>query len=331
MGATGLQHRELRALARRLSPPTLVLGAALSACAADPYDVELVMDGGRADAGDARTPTTPPSTTPRTGPAIVIEPPTMPTSCGVGEYFMGRVRGRLLDFEGRAVAGGNVTVCGSVCIPGVSGADGRFEVNINRCFTGTTEYAHGAALSFDGLGRQTDIYFDFNAGNEPRMGVVRIEQPLYVGSYTGQGYAPAPMAATAPMNLVDGLGFSLRIQPNTIEYPVTAPEEAVRVMRVPLTKLPPYGGRMPAVMYSIHPAEAVLSAPAAVTFPNVSGLRAGALVDIVAVGNHASLGRPAVGVLDRVGVGRVSSDGRTISADGGIRAFGVVGYRVMTP
>lgn len=328
-----MQHRERRAVARRLSPSTLVVGAALSACAADPYDYDLAADSGAradvrvADAGAS----TPPATNPSATPAIVIEPPTAPTSCNVGEYFMGRVRGRLLDFDGRPVANGNVTVCGSVCIPGVSGSDGRFEVRVDRCFTGTTEYAHGAAFSFDGLGRQTDIYFDFNAGNEPRMGVVRIERPLYVGSYAGQGYAPAPMSATAPMSLVDGLGFSLRIQPNAIEYPVTAPEEAVRVMRVPLAKLPPYTGRAPAVMYAIHPAEAVLSAPAAVTFPNVSGLRPGALVDIVAVGNHASLGRPAVGVLDRVGFGRVSSDGRTVSADGGIRFFGLVGYRVMSP
>jgi len=307
------------------------VGAALSACAADPYDYDLTADAGAdvrvTDTGGS----TPPTTNPGTSPAIVIEPPTAPTSCGVGEYFMGRVRGRLLDFDGRPVVNGNVTICGSVCIPGVSGADGRFEVRVDRCFTGTTEYAHGAAFSFDGLGRQTDIYFDFNAGNEPRMGVVRIERPLYVGSYAGQGYAPAPMTATAPMSLVDGLGFSLRIQPNAIEYPVSASEEAVRVMRVPLAKLPPYSGRAPALMYAIHPAESVLTAPAAVTFPNVSGLRAGAIVDIVAVGNHASLGRPAVGVLDRVGFGRVSSDGRTVSADGGIRFFGLVGYRVMSP
>lgn len=331
MGATGTTPRERRDVSRRLPASSLCLAAALSACAADPYDYTLPTDGGAP--ADARTPSPSPSPSPSPGATspVVIEPPTAPTSCGVGEYFMGRVRGQLLDFNGRPVANGNITVCGSVCIPAVTGADGRFEVRIDRCFTGTTEYAHGAALSFDGLGRQTDLYFDFNAANEPRMGVVRIERPLYVGSFEGQGYAPAPMSATAPMNLVDGLGFSLRVQPNTIEYPVTAPEEAVRAMRVPPSKLPPYAGRAPAVMYAIHPADAVLSAPAAVTFPNVLGLRPGALVDIVAVGNHASLGRPAVGVLDRVGFGRVSADGRTVSADGGIRFFGLVGYRVMSP
>jgi hypothetical protein len=241
------------------------------------------------------------------------------------------VQGRILGFEGRPIVNGNVTVCGSVCVPAVTGVDGRFEVRVDRCFTGTAEYAHGAALSFDGLGRYTDLFFDFNMANHPQLGVVRIQQPLYVGSFEGQGYARAPMRSTAAMQLVDGLGFSLRIHPDTIAYPVTAPEEAVRAMRVPLSKLPPYVGQPPAVMYAIHPAEAVLSMPAAVTFPNVSGLRPGALVDIVAVGNHASHGRPPVGVLARVGWGRVSADGRTVSADGGIRFFGLVGYRVMSP
>lgn len=302
-----------------------LLVVAAAGCAADAYGDAEPADGGVLVDRASTQPAPPPTSS----DPVVIEPPTMPTNCGVGEYFVGQVRGQVLDFDGRPVANGNVTVCGSVCIPGVTGGDGRFEVRVDRCFTGTTEYAHGAALSFDGLGRQTDLYFDFNAANEPRMGVVRIERPLFVGSYAGQGYAPAPMRATTAMNLVDGLGFSLRIQPNTIEYPVTASEEAVRAMRVPVSKLPPYVGRMPAVMYAIHPAESVLSAPAAITFPNVLGLRPGALVEIVAVGNHASLGRPAVGVLDRVGFGRVSSDGRTVSADGGIRFFGLVGYRVM--
>ena len=68
-------------------------------------------------------------------------------------------------------------------------------------------------------------------------------------------------------------------------------------------------------MYAIHPADAVLGARGG-HLPNVSGLRPGALVDI-GRRQPREPGRPAVGVLDRVGFGRVSADGRTISADGG--------------
>jgi hypothetical protein len=68
-----------------------------------------------------------------------------------------------------------------------------------------------------------------------------------------------------------------------------------------------------------------------VEFPNVTRLRPGTAVDIVAVGNHASFGRPAVGVLDRVDVGYVSADGVRIIASNGLRFFGTVGYRTVGP
>ncbi len=103
------------------------------------------------------------------------------------------------------------------------------------------------------------------------------------------------------------------------------------MVRVPVARLAPYLGRAPAVMYAISPSDSVLSAPAAVEFPNVSGLAPGATVEIVAVGNHASHGRPAVGVLGRIDTGRVSSDGRRVVAAAGLRFFGTVGYRTVTP
>ncbi len=298
--------------------------AAVASCAAAPMD-ELPLDAG----ADARAAAPPPSTPSLAGPAVVIDPPSTPTDCPAGEYWVGRVRGRVVDWDGNPIAGAPVTVCGSICIGGESGADGRFEVRIDRCFTGSTEYAHGVAFGFDGLHQRTDVYFDFNAGNEPRMGVVRLERPIYVGTFAGAGYARAPMSAGGAMVVSDGLGFSLRVTPRDLEYPITAPEESVRVVRIPVSRLPAYTGAAPAVAYAISPTDTTLRQPAALEFPNVSGLRAGTVVEIVAVGNHASAGRPPVGVLDRIGTGRVSADGRRVVADTGLRFFGTVGYRVM--
>lgn len=261
--------------------------------------------------------------------AVVIEPPVTPPTCAQGQYFVGRVLGQLVDFDGRPMRAGQVTVCGSTCVPGESGADGRFEVAINLCFGGTSEYAHGAAFSYVGLDRRPDVFFDFNLGDQSRLGTVRMTRPIYVGDFSAGGSVPAPHTSTAAARLVDGLGFSLRVVPSTIEFPITSSDEVVRAVRVPVGRLPAYGGLAPAVMYAISPSDAVLSAPAAVEFPNVSRLPPGATVDIVAVGNHASDGRPAVGVLDRVDTGRVSADGLRVVAATGLRFFGTVGYRTV--
>ncbi len=263
--------------------------------------------------------------------AITIEPAAASPTCAAGQYYLGRVTGIVYDESNRPLSGGLLSICGTTCISGETRADGRFDVTVNTCFAGSSEYAHGVAFTFDGLNQRPDIFFDFNPENVRRMGVVRINRPFYVGTFRGQGFAAAPMRSSAAMTVVDGLGFSLRFVPSTIEYPITASEEAVRVVRVPVARLAPYLGRAPAVMYAISPSDSVLSAPAAVEFPNVSGLAPNTVVDIVAVGNHASRGRPPVGVLERIDSGRVSADGRRVVATSGLRFFGTVGYRTVNP
>ena len=292
---------------------------ALPSCA--PGEVDGLVDGADAAAAGSATPEAP----------VVIDAPAGARSCAPGAYYLGRVAGQVLDYAGAPVARGLLSICGGACFPGETGADGRFSIAIDTCFPATAEYPHGAAFVFDGLNRRPDVFYDFNPGNATRMGLVTLTRPIYVATFEGGGRAVAPMRASAPLTVVDGLGFSLRFNPATIEYPVTAAEEAVRVVRVSVAKLPPYAVRAPAVAYAISPSDAVLSAPAAVEFPNVSGLAPGALVEIVAVGNHASGGRPALGVLARVDTGRVSADGRRVVASTGLRFFGTVGYRTVTP
>ena len=266
---------------------------------------------------------------PPPGPAdeVTIEAPSTPPSCPSGRFFVGRAQGQVLDLQDRPIAGGNVSICGSVCISARTGADGRFDARIESCFAPNEEYPHGATFQFDGIQQRTDVFFDFNSASVTQMGTVRFRRPFYAGSFAEGGTARAPMSSATPVRLVDGLGFALRIVPNTIEYPINATEEVVRALRVPVSRLPAFGVRAPAVAYAIAPSDAVLRAPAAVEFPNVSGLAPGTAVEIVAVGNHASNARPPIGVLDRVDTGRVSSDGRRVVADTGLRFFGLVGYR----
>lgn len=262
---------------------------------------------------------------------MTIDPPARSSRCAEGEYYLGRVQGSLLDERSRPLGGAPVTVCGTTCMAGETRADGSFDVVVNGCYGASSEYAHGAALSYEGLGRRTDLHFDFNPNDLTRMGVVRISRPLFVETFLGGGAAIASPRNRAPVTMVDGLGFALGFVPATITYPINASDEIVRVVRVPVDRLPPYAGRPPIAAYAISPSGAELSAPARLEFPNFTRLRPGTAVDIVAVGNHSSFGRPAVGVLDRVDVGYVSADGVRIIAANGLRFFGTVGYRTVGP
>jgi hypothetical protein len=270
---------------------------------------------------------------PATADAAVVgmtfEAPTRPPRCEAGEYYLGSVSGALRDDDERPMRGVFVTVCATTCVAAETGADGRFTVQVERCFAGSSEYAHGAALGVEGLGTRPDLYVDLNPSDLGALGAVRFTRPLYPGSFRRGGEARPGANPRAAVTLVDGLGFALRFVPATITFPINADDEVVRAVRVPVDRLPPYAAAPPLVAYAISPAGAELSSPARIEFPNVTGLRPRTAVDIVAVGNHASYGRPPVGVLERVDVGYVSDDGLRIISANGLRFFGTVGYRVV--
>ncbi|MEZ4392526.1 MAG: hypothetical protein R3A48_15670 [Polyangiales bacterium] len=260
---------------------------------------------------------------------LVIEAPARAPRCAVGEYYLGNVTGAMRDELDRPLAGAWVTVCGTTCVAGETGADGRFDVAVNGCFGASSEYAHGAAFAYEGLGERQDLFVDFNPQDLSVMGTVRFTRPLYAIHLRRGGVALPSANPDAAVTMVDGLGFALRYVPSTVSYPLNAEEGVVRAIRLPVNQLPPYEGAAPLVAYAISPAGAELSAPARVEFPNVTNLRPRSTVDIVAVGNHSSYGRPPVGVLERVDVGYVSDDGRRIIAANGLRFFGTVGYRAV--
>lgn len=261
-------------------------------------------------------------------PGVLIEPPRQAPRCAVGEYFLGRVSGALRDESERPLPGAWVTVCGTTCTAGETRADGTFDVAVNNCFGASSEYAHGVAFAYEGLGERPDLHLDFNPRDLSVMGAVRFTRPLYVSSFRGGGVARVT-DPNAPVTMVDGLGFALRFVPSTVTFPINAEEGVVRAVRLDPARLPPYEGAAPLVAYAIAPSGAELSGPARVEFPNVTNLRPRETVEIVAVGNHASFGAPPVGVLERVSVGYVSDDGRRIISANGLRFFGTVGYRLV--
>jgi hypothetical protein len=119
----------------------------------------------------------------------------------------------------------------------------------------------------------------------------------------------------------------MRVVPSTLEYPIGDTEETLHAVRFPIARMPAYNGPTPSVMYAIGPMDTKLNAPVSVEFPNVDHLAPHTPVEIVAVGNHQSGGRPPAGVLGPVDIGHVAPDGQHVVADNGLRFFGLVGYR----
>ncbi len=258
---------------------------------------------------------------------VTLVPPRTAPPCRPDQYYVGRITGTLLDYTGRPVPEAQVALCGTACIPGETDRSGRFDVRADACFGTSSEYAHGMALSYSGFDLRPDVYFDFNPDDVRHMGEVHFNRPFYLSSFGPGGRVAAPPRVTQAVQLANDRGFALTVVPSTIEYPLSSTDEVVRVVQIPLSKLPPYTGPSPVVMYAISPADATLRVPAPVEFPNTLGLAPGVEVEIVAVGNHASAGMPPVGVLGPIDVGRVSPDGRRVVARSGLRFFGTVGYR----
>jgi hypothetical protein len=235
----------------------------------------------------------------------------------------------MVDMLGRPLARAQVNVCGNACIPGTADNDGRFDIAVDLCFGTNAEYPHGAVLWYSGNRRYADLFFDFNPRGMQRVGLARIETPLAVPALADGGNAYVPSGSRGIVRMVDGLGFSLTISPDNIEYPLTAEDETVRVVRMDPTRMPFAAEDRPDVMYAIEPADSRLREPAPAEFPNTLRLAPGTEVDIVGVGNHISRGRPATGTLGRIDMGHVSDDGRTVVPDHGLRFLGMVGWRAL--
>ncbi|MBI5518174.1 MAG: hypothetical protein HY909_30670 [Deltaproteobacteria bacterium] len=281
---------------------------ALSSCGADPGEPP------RADAG-------------RDGGGVDGE---APVSCAAERYYVGRMAGQVLDLAGNPVRDALVTACGTACITGTSGADGRFDFVVDHCFGVDPTFPRGPIFWLHGLGLRPDLLFAYNTEDRHHLATVTLPAPLYAPGLEGAASVSAPARGTAVTELADGHGFTLRVPPGLIGYPPTADDrEALSVVPIPANRWPPFvdPGAPPVALYALSPSETTFATAAALAFPTVAGLAPGAEVEVLALGNAASEGQPPAGVFARVDTGVVSADGTRVVARTGLRWLSWVGYR----
>ncbi len=250
--------------------------------------------------------------------------------CSVPGYAIGHLRGRVIDTQGTPLSGIHVNVCGSLCLTALSDVSGRFDIAVNECMAESPDYAHGAVFSALSNPTRPDLFYDYNFAGTRSFAILDITAPIVLPSFTSGRFIAAPSASATAVTLTDGAGFSLRVPPRAVDYPLTVTDEVLRVVRVAADRFPPLatGGAAPAVLYAVGPMDTGLRELATLELPNVTSSAPGTRVEIVAVGTHASANTPPIGVLARIDDGHVSSDGRRITADHGIRFISWVGYRL---
>jgi len=256
-----------------------------------------------------------------------------PVECSRERYYVGHMVGQVLDLAGAPLAGALVTACGTACIPGTSGPDGRFDVPVSFCFGTDEVFPHGPVFWLHGLGRRPDLLFAYNTADEHHLETVTLASPMYAPGLDGAASVTAPSQGGTTVVLADGHGFALRIAVGTIRYPLSAEErEVVSVVSIPPHRLPPFvdPADPPTVLYAFAPSETEFTAPAALDLPNPAGLPPGTEVEILALGDGASGGCPPAGVFAPVDTGVVSADGTRVTARTGLTVLSWVGYRPRT-
>jgi hypothetical protein len=250
--------------------------------------------------------------------------------CAAERYYVGRMAGRVLDLAGNPVRDALVTACGTACITGTSGADGRFDFVVDHCFGVNETFPQGPIFWLHGLGLRPDLLYAYNTEDRHHLAAVTLPTPLYAPGLESAATVPAPARGATVTELTDGHGFTLRVPPGPIAYPPTADDrEALAVVSIPADRWPPFvdPAAPPVALYALSPSETVFATPTALAFPNVAGLAPGTEVEVLALGNAASEGQPPAGVFARVDTGVVSADGARVVARTGLRWLSWVGYR----
>jgi Glucodextranase, domain B len=126
---------------------------------------------------------------------------------------------------------------------------------------------------------------------------------LCVTATTGGGTLTIPEAP----------GFSLTFGPGQVTFPGGSKEGCVSVTVVHGDKVPmtPGFGQQPRFIVTIQPAGAVFNPPAAITLPNVDGLRPREVTEMYSFDHD-------IGSFVAIGTGTVSDDGRVIRSNPGI-------------
>jgi hypothetical protein len=272
-----------------------------------------------------------------TGDVVDDTPPVVPCSEAVedrpaGSVCVRRVKGSVVDDTGKALADLVISVCGSICFYGKTGADGTFDTEVGH-YINVDKFA---AL-VHGRPDHGSLYVVLS---KPDAGdVVTLADKLVVPALPATAGLPAlatadgkPTAATLTsggITFTFPAGLNIDRDIEDISLDSTGDKgKAFRVAKGDVTNPPPFGkGQNLAGLWVLSPFDAKFNdgkAPAvamkvgvSVANPDKTKLTAGMLVEFVVMGDEL-VGTPFTGgILQHGAYGKVSGDASKIDTDAG--------------
>jgi sugar lactone lactonase YvrE len=230
-------------------------------------------------------------------------------------YATGNVAGRVEDtrVSGLVVDNTNVPVAGvAVRIEGTTltvqtDAQGTFA--IEPAPVGYVKLIiDGSTADRPGTWPTLEFAMYTNAGQDNTLGMpiyilpIDVTRGLQVNEQTG-----------GTLTLPELPGFSLTVAPGSATFPNGARSGTVSVTLVHSDKMPmpPGFGQQPRFIVTIQPTGVHFDPPAAITFPNVDGLRAGQVTEMYSFDHD-------LGQFVSIGTGSISEDGTTLRSDRGV-------------
>jgi hypothetical protein len=214
----------------------------------------------------------------------------------------------VVDLDAKPVQGMFVSMCGGVCVPGTTGADGSVHVKGGYYFT-----APGFVVA-EGKSRYATYVVPITGSGD-----ITISTPVMVPRFPDGGDA-FPPAGTA--KAVSSGDVTLQVAATTVVTidPIlweTADDKAFRSVTVALDHAPAFLDPSLGVelLYAVGPFETELAPPVGVALPNAKAWPAGTAVDILTHGYLTT--EPGYATLAKVATAHVSADGTKISTDAG--------------
>jgi hypothetical protein len=259
-----------------------------------------------------------------------------PVSCDGGIY-VGHVSGKLLDTDGNVPSVKGMSICGNACIVGDLAPDGTFSIAPRFCYAYLPDGAAGYPVPvflYHGEPQYADLAVNFLPQGPQWVDDASIDYTMFTVATANLAKVTYDPLHPTPVALSDGNGFSLAADAGAIVMPIG--QTQVMAGPVDLTHFPlgpDAGGATLTALYVVVPVGTKVNPPATVRFPNVAKLSAGAMVDLLAIGDLPTVGAVAPGTLGVIGTGRVTSDGASVESvpgtdtDTGLVMLGWIGYR----
>lgn len=258
-----------------------------------------------------------------------------PSQIPAGAVCIHNVSGRVIDPSGAPVSGVLVTVCGTACYPGNSGADGRFTVPVNRhiVLSQTSVLVHERPL-------KAGFYFqlpndpgpDLDVGDTPLL-------PLPVGPELVVKPDGSPLQSVTDGDVTLDVPQGVQVNLDFDEEAAGAKGKEFRALPVPKNLwndfVDPSLGL--SELYAFGPFEAGFfdaqtgkPALAQMSFKNTAGLPASTPVEFLELGSFLYPDLIPTATFAPVATGKVSADDTTIDMDPGtgIQYITWIGIRV---